>query len=96
VLLPANVQPVLPPGEREGGRNQAPADHDAANPAARPDLIEDQIARHLKNEIAPEKGACAKPEDIRAEPKILVHGQRRKPDIHAIEIADEIKYEAKR
>src|SRR6202023_1307607 len=61
-----------------------------------PDLLEDQIAWYLENKITPEKGAGAKPEDIRAEPDILVHGQCGKPDVHAIEIADEIKYEAKR
>ena len=93
---PQDEEADRPLGEREGARNQAPADHDAANPTARPDLLEDQIARHLENKITPEKGAGAKPEDIRAEPDILVHGQCGKPDVHAIEIADEIKYEAKR
>jgi hypothetical protein len=87
---------IGPRGEDECARNQAPADHDAADPAARPDLLEDQIARHLENEITPEKGAGAEPEHIRAEPEFLVHGQRRKPDIYTIEIADKIKHKAKR
>jgi hypothetical protein len=87
---------LIGPRVKTKAGNQAPADHDAANPAARSDLLEDQIARHLENEVTPEKGTGAEPEDIRAEPEILVHGQRGKPDIHTIEIADEIKHEAKR
>src|SRR4029077_4531966 len=93
---PQNDEAERPPGEHERARNQTPADHDAADPAARPDLLENQIARYLENKITPEKGAGAEPEDIRAEPEILVHGQRGKPDIHTIEIADEIKHKAKR
>src|SRR5262249_49789419 len=93
---PQNDKTDRPLGEDEGGRHQAPADHNAANPAARSDPFEDQIARHLEDEITPEKGAGAESKDIRAEPELLVHGQRRKPDIHAIEITDEVKHKAER
>src|SRR5580704_6746057 len=92
---PQDDEADRPPGEDEGARHQAPADHDAANPAARSDLLEDQIARHLENEITPEKCAGAEPENIRTQPEFLVHGQRGKPDIHTIEIADKIKHKAK-
>src|SRR5712672_1379079 len=68
---PQNEEADRPPGEREGGRNQAPADHDAANPAARPDLIENQIARHLENEIAQKKAPAPSPKIYELSPRSL-------------------------
>jgi hypothetical protein len=50
----------------------------------------------LEDEIAPEEGARPKPKDIGTEADILVHGQRREPDVHAVQIADEIENKAKR
>src|SRR5262245_24981415 len=93
---PQDDEADRPLGENKSGRHQAPTDHDAPDPAARADLLEDQIARHFENEITPKKGAGTEPEDIRAEPEFLVHGQRGEPDIHTIEIADEIKHKAER
>jgi len=102
---PASARPRLnrrtkkadrPLGEREGARDQAPADHDAADPSARADLFEDQVAWHFQEKIAPEESAGAKPKDIGTEADILVHGQRREPDVDAVQIADEIEDKAER
>src|SRR5205085_9974839 len=80
-----------PLGEGEATRDDAPADHDAGDPAACPDLFEDQIAWNLEQEVAPEKGAGAEPVDIAAQLQILVHRQSREPDVHAVEIANEVE-----
>ncbi len=44
---------------REGGgaRDQPPGDHDPGDPQPRADLFEDDVARHLEEDIAPEEGA---------------------------------------
>ena len=76
--------------------NQAPAHHYAGNPAPRADPVEDQIARHLQYKIAPKERAGAEPKNVRAQPQILVHRQRREPDIYTVEITDEIKDETER
>ena len=76
--------------------NQAPADHYSGYPSAGPDPLEDQIARHLQYEITPKERPRAEPKNIRAQPQILVHCQRGEPDVHAVEIANEIKNKAER
>src|SRR5205085_8822593 len=75
--------------ERKPARNQAPGHHYAGNPAPRADPVEDQIARHLQYEIAPEERTGSKPENIRAQSEILVHRQRGEADVHAVEITYE-------
>jgi len=82
--------------ERKPARNQAPADHDAGYPSPRSDPLEDQIARYLQEEISPKERPGAEPKNIRAQPKILVHCQRCEPDVHAVEIADEIEDKTER
>jgi hypothetical protein len=78
------------PNQRGRGRNQAPGEHDARDPDARPDLLEHQVARHLEEEIADEEDAGAKSEYGAVEAEILVHGERREPDIHAVQKGHEV------
>jgi hypothetical protein len=85
-----------PAAERKRPRNQAPADHHAGDPTPRADAVEDQIARHLQEKIAPEERPGAEPENIRAQAEILIHRERREPDVHAVEIADEVENKTER
>src|SRR5215472_13125783 len=85
-----------PVDECKGAGNQTPADHHAGDPSPRADPLEDQIARHLQYEITPEERPGAEPENIGAQAEILVHGQRRESDVHAVEITDEVKDKAER
>src|SRR3954454_2147165 len=62
-----------PLSEGKGARNNTPGDHDAPDPEPRPDFFQDQVARHLKQEVAPEECAGSEPVNVAAEPEILVH-----------------------
>jgi hypothetical protein len=76
--------------ERGGAREQAPGHHDARNPEPRPDFFQDDVARHLEQDIAPEEGARRHAEGRGVEAQILVHGERGEADVDTVEIAEEI------
>src|SRR5262249_33452444 len=81
--------------ESKPARDQSPGDHHARYPAPCADPLQDQIARHLQQKVTPEERAGAETEYIRAQSKILVHGQGRKPDVYAVQITDEIQDKTK-
>ncbi len=71
-------------------RDRAPNQHHAENPAPRADARQDDSGRHLEEEIADEKHARAGPENHGREAQILVHGEGRETDIHAVDAIEEI------
>src|SRR5436305_13197381 len=83
--------------DREGGttRDDPPSDHDPRDPDPRADLFENEIARHLEKDIAPEERARSHTVPGRVEPDILVHRKRGEADIDAVEIAKEIGQDRK-
>src|SRR6202042_3755947 len=76
----------------EGGerRDDAPADHDAGDPAPRPEPVEREVARDLEHGVADEQDAGADAELGRGKAELLIHGERRKADIGAVEVVDDI------
>ena len=57
------AQRVERPGrlhEHHAGGDESPEDHDAGDPQPRADLLEDDVARHLEEEVADEEDAGAR------------------------------------
>ena len=72
------------------GRDQAPADHDARDPASRAEAVEREIARHLAQRVGQEEQTRGKAELRVGDPEIGVHGERGDADRGAVEIIEEI------
>ena len=64
--------------------------HDARDPHARAEALQREIARHLEQEVADEEDAGAETECRGGKPEVRVHGERRKTDVHAIQVRDEV------
>jgi hypothetical protein len=64
---PQDKEADWPLGEGEATGYDAPADHDPGNPPAGADLFQDQVARHLQQEIPPEEGTRAEAKHITAQ-----------------------------
>ena len=82
--------------EHEARRDQAPGDHDARDPDARADLMKNDVARHLEQEIAEEENACAETVGGFAEAEVRRHLELREADIDAVEIGDDVTQHQKR
>ena len=76
----------------KGGRrrHQAPADHDAGEPAPRAVTVEHQVARHLKQRIAQKENTRGQTELTGRQPQLLIHGQGGKTETGAIEIIKQV------
>ena len=79
------VERVRPDHERHAGRDQPPADHDPGDPAPGADLLQRQVARHFDQEVGDEEQAGTEAEHGGRQSEILVHLQRRKPDVDPVE-----------
>ena len=79
---------VLGIGERE--RHRPPADHDASEPAPRPDPLEDDVARHLEQEVADEEQRGAEPVGVLGQPEIAHHLQLGVADVLPIDVGDQV------
>jgi hypothetical protein len=71
-------------------RDQAPADHDPRDPLARAEPMQQQVARHLEQEIPDEEDAGAQAVDRFAEAEIVEHLQLRETDVDAVEIRRDV------
>jgi len=80
---------VLAPDEGRRRRDQPPAHHDAGQPDARADAVHDVIAGRLDEAIADEEDPGREAIELGGESHLLVHGERRETDVHAVEIGDE-------
>src|SRR4029077_13810012 len=66
------------------------------DPGAGPPALEHQVARHLEEEIAREKYSRSEAIDGIRESELLLHLQRRKPEVDAVQVRRDIKEKQKR
>ena len=66
--------------------DQAPADHDPREPRARPDAIQDHVARHFEQAVAEKQYARPVAELRGRQSDLLVHLQRGKADIISVQV----------
>ena len=71
--------------EHEDG-DDSPGDHDAGEPAAGSEAIEEQVRGDFAGGVAEEEEACAESVDGGAEVKIAVHLERGKADVDAVHV----------
>ncbi|MNT10340.1 hypothetical protein D3C72_1451650 [compost metagenome] len=76
--------------EHEQRRDDAPGDHDPRDPDARADLVHQQVARHLEQEVADEEQPCAQAEHGFGEGQVLAHLQLGEADIDAVQVGDHV------
>ena len=74
-------------------RNQSPAQKNSRNPHACPNLVHHQIAGNFEKEISDEEDSGGDSILLAAQAQILVHGQLRKTNIHAVDHRDDVKQE---
>ncbi|MNL24266.1 hypothetical protein D3C87_1456940 [compost metagenome] len=79
--------------EHHGGGDQTPADHNPHDRLTRSDLSQEQVARDFEQDIACEENSSAQAVDSIAETEILLHAQRSKADVNAIQIGHDVAYE---
>ncbi|MNN43951.1 hypothetical protein D3C81_1582170 [compost metagenome] len=77
-------------GKCDSHRDDGPAQHDAGDPEPRAVSMQQQIARNLKQEVAPEENAGAQGVDGITELQILQHAQFRESDVHPVEIGSHV------
>ena len=82
--------------EHRRHRHEAPADHDARDPAAGADAIEDQIAGNLEQAVAEKEQPGAEPVFGGAQAEILLQLPRREPDVDAVDVGDHVADEGER
>ncbi len=82
--------------QRHQRRDDAPGNHDARDPAAGADLVQDDVAGHLEQEITNEEDARPPAEHQRRELEFSVHGQSGEAEIDAVEIGEEVGQDQKR
>ena len=66
----------------EGAGQQSPGDHDTRDPHPRPDLVHQDVGRHLEHEIGQKENAGPGAEHGRRQSQRLVHRQRGEADIY--------------
>ena len=82
--------------ERHGAGKDSPAQHDARNPFAGAEPLEQEIRWDFKDEISDEKDAGAEAEGGLRQAKVLVHRERGKAHVYPVEIRDEVTDDEKR
>src|SRR5438552_11256927 len=73
--------------------HDSPGKKDSGNPDARSDPVQEQIARNFKEEVAEKENAEDESKRLAADGQLLVHRQRRKADVVAIDERDNEKQE---
>src|SRR5262245_10113000 len=76
--------------ERHGAGEDAPRDHNARDPKPRADLLHDDVAWYLKDEVAEKKGSERKSEVGSGQLEIATHRQARKADVDAINVSQDV------
>ncbi len=81
--------------EHRRHRHQAPADHDAGDPAPGAHALEDQVARNFEQAIAEEEQAGGQAVAGSAETEFALELRRDKADVDAIDVGDDVADEGK-
>jgi hypothetical protein len=82
--------------EHRGSRDDSPSDHDPGDPTPSPNLPKQQIAGHLKQQVAEVKDPVAEIKNRVAQPKIVLHLKPGKADIRSVEDVEDVKQTEKR
>ena len=75
---------------------QAPGNHNAGDPEARAHLLQNHVAGHLKDEIAPVEGAESEPIGGGGDAEIVTHRQRCETDIDPVDVGQKIAQDRER
>ena len=76
--------------ERGAAGDDAPGDEDAADPDARADLVQDEVAGDFEEEVAEEEDAGAEAVDALRELEVAEHLQLGEADVDAIDVGDDV------
>jgi hypothetical protein len=90
---PENVERRLAPDEHRARGDEPPEDHDARDPDPGPHPLEDEVRGDLEQEVADEEHAGADSIHGIAEAEILLHLELREPDVHPIEVREDVAEE---
>ena len=82
--------------EHHARRDQAPGDHDPRDPSPGADSRKDDVAGNLEGRVADEEDARPEAVHRRRKAERLVHLERGKADVNAIEIGEDVAKEEKR
>ena len=85
-----DVEAGRPLHEHEGGGDDAPGHHDPGQPPARPDLVQQQVARDLEDGIAHEEEAGAEGVRGRADAEVGLELLLGEGDIAAVQERDDV------
>ncbi len=81
---------------RGQARQNPPGDHDPGDPYSGADLFQDQVARHLEEEIGPVKHADGEPEGAGRHAEVAPHGEPGEAHIDPIDIGEHVGQNRKR
>ena len=84
------VKRIRADDEGHAARDDAPGQHDAGNPDARPDLLQRQVAGYLTNNVGDVEQTAAYAEGRMRQADGFVHLQGGKARIHPVEEGDEV------
>ena len=87
---PHHIKRLRASHERHPAGQHAPRDHDAGNPAASTELLQEKVAGHLEQKVREKENSAAEAEDGRGQMKILDHLQRSETQVHPVDERDEV------
>ena len=76
--------------------NWASCDQDASDPNTCSNLVKDEIARDLKQEVAPEENSGGESELLARDRQFAIHSQRRKPQVDSVNESNDIERKEER
>src|SRR5713101_10184520 len=76
--------------------HDSPSNQNARNPDTGADFVEQQVARNSKEQVAEKEDPSEQTELLAGDRQLLVHRQRRKPNVDPVEKADDVHQENKR
>ena len=91
-----DVEARLPLHEDEAGGHDAPAHHDPGQPPARPDLVQQDVARHLEDGVADEEQPGAERVRGGADAEVDLEFLLRERDVAAVQERDDVHQQQER
>ena len=79
--------------EAHTGGDNAPRDHDAGDPEARADLVEEQVAGQIEETLAKEEDAGSGAVDGGREHEVATHFECGEADVDAVEVGKDVEQE---
>ena len=75
--------------------HESPGNQNACNPDAAAELVQEQVAGNFKKEIAQKEDTGDQTELLAGDRQLLIHRQRRKPNVDPVEKTDDVQQEKK-